>query len=113
MASLSPNTGCSDAVARFDLFRRARGAPGYLLQVQSDFLDALETRVVVPLLPPVAVPRPMRDLHPSFEIGGETFLLATQLLGAIPRRELGRPAGSLADHRDEITRALDTLLTGF
>lgn len=100
-------------MARFDLFRRARGAPGYLLQVQSDFLDMLETRVVAPLLPPAAVPVPMRDLHPSFEIGGETFLMATQLLGAIPRRELGCPVGTLSEHRDEITRALDTLMIGF
>lgn len=100
-------------MARFDIFRRAQGAPGYLLQVQNDFLDALETRVVAPLLPPAAVPVPIRDLHPRFEIEGEHFLMATQLLGAIPRRELGRNVGSLAEHREEITRALDTLLTGF
>ncbi|MDB5413801.1 MAG: CcdB-like protein [Rubritepida sp.] len=100
-------------MARFDIFRRARGAPGYLLQVQSDHLDALETRVVAPLLLPSAAPLPVGDLHPRFEIAGESFLLATQLLGAIPRRELGLPVGSLATHRDEIIRALDTLLTGF
>jgi len=100
-------------VARFDLFRRPRGAPGYLLQVQSDFLDRLETRVVAPLLPPDAVPRPIRDLHPRFEIEGQPFLMATQLLGAIPRRELGPAVGSLAAQQDDITRALDVLITGF
>jgi len=100
-------------MARFDLFRRARGAPGYLLQVQNDVLDTLETCVVAPLLPPADLPLPMGGLHPRFEIAGEPFLMATQLLGAIPRRELGGPVGSLAEHRDEINRALDTLLTGF
>lgn len=100
-------------MARFDLFRRPRGAPGYLLQIQSDFLDRLETRVVAPLLPPDAVPRPIRDLHPSFEIEGQSYLMATQLLGAIPRRELGPAVGSLAAHQDDITRALDVLITGF
>ena len=100
-------------MARFDLFRRPRSAPGYLLQIQSDFLDALETRVVVPLLPPEAVPRPMRDLHPHFEIEGQAHIMATQLLGAIPRRELGPAIGSLAAHQDDITRALDVLITGF
>jgi toxin CcdB len=100
-------------VARFDLFRRPRGAPGYLLQIQSDFLDRLETRVVAPLLPPVAVPRPIRDLHPRFEIEGQPYLMATQLLGAIPKRELGPSVGSLATHQDDITRALDVLITGF
>jgi toxin CcdB len=100
-------------VARFDLFRRPRGAPGYLLQIQSDFLDRLETRVVAPLLPPDAVPRPIRDLHPRFEIEGQPYLMATQLLGAIPRRELGPSVGSLAAQQDDITRALDVLITGF
>ncbi|MEI6162351.1 MAG: CcdB family protein [Roseococcus sp.] len=100
-------------MARFDLFRRPRGAPGYLLQIQSDFLDRLETRVVAPLLPPDAVPRPIRDLHPRFEIEGQPYLMATQLLGAIPKRELGPSVGSLATQQDEITRALDVLITGF
>lgn len=100
-------------MARFDLFRRPRGAPGYLLQIQSDFLDRLETRVVAPLLPPDAVPRPIRDLHPRFEIEGQAYLMATQLLGAIPRRELGAAVGSLAAQQDDITRALDVLITGF
>lgn len=100
-------------MARFDVFRRPRSAPGYLLQIQSDFLDALETRVVVPLLPPDAVPRPMRDLHPHFEIEGQAHIMVTQLLGAIPRRELGPAIGSLAAQQDDITRALDVLITGF
>jgi toxin CcdB len=100
-------------VARFDIFRRPRGTPGYLLQIQSDFLDRLETRVVIPLLPPAAVPAPIRDLHPRFEIEGAPFLMATQLLGAIPRRELGPAVGNLAAQQDDITRALDVLITGF
>jgi toxin CcdB len=100
-------------VPRFDLYRRPRGAPGYLLDVQSGFLDHFQTRVVIPLLPPAAVPAPIRDLHLRVEVGGEPFVLATHLLGAIPRRELGRPIGSLAAERDAITRALDLLFTGF
>lgn len=100
-------------MARFDLFLRPRGAPGYLLQIQSDFLDRLETRVVAPLLPPGAVPRPIRDLHPRFEIEGQPYLMAIQLLGAIPKRELGPRVGSLAIRQDDITRALDLLMTGF
>lgn len=99
-------------MARFDL-HRPRGGSGYVLDVQSNHLDELQTRVVVPLLPPAQVPRPVGELHPVFHIGGEPFVMATQLLGAIPRRELGRAVGTLEPHRDEITRALDLLLTGF
>jgi len=49
------------------------------MQLQSDLLDGLETRPVAPLLPPTLVPPPMRDLHPRFDIEGETYLRATQL----------------------------------
>ena len=100
-------------MARFDVFPRPDRAPGLLLQVQSDFLDGLDTRIVVPLMPPDRVPRPTRDLHPVFEVDGARYVMATQLLGALPRQELRHPVASLAHERDSITRALDLLLTGF
>jgi toxin CcdB len=59
------------------------------------------------------VPQPIRDLHPVFTIDGDRYLLATQLLSAVPRRELGRHVGNLEAHRDAVTKALDVLLTGF
>lgn len=99
-------------MARFDLYRPKESA-AWLLDVQADFLDYLGTRVVVPLLPPDAAPNGMADLHPAFEVEGHRLLMATQLIAAVPRRELGRPVGNLAPHRDDITRALDLLLTGF
>ncbi len=99
-------------MARFDLYRPKSG-PALLLDVQSDFLDHLKTRVVVPLVAPGSVPAPIRDLHPVFEIDGQRLLLATQFLAAIPKRELGTLAGNLEAERDAITRALDLLFTGF
>jgi hypothetical protein len=40
-------------------------------------------------------------------------VLMTQELASIQKRYLQRPIASLADHRDDITRALDMLFTGF
>jgi toxin CcdB len=97
-------------VARFDL-HRPKGSAAWLLNVQAAVLDHLRTRVVVPLLPPDEVPTRMTGLHPAFE--GHRLLMATQLIAAVPRRELGRAVGNLAPHRDDITRALGLLLTGF
>ncbi|MBS1183360.1 MAG: plasmid maintenance protein CcdB, partial [Proteobacteria bacterium] len=37
-------------MARFDVFPNPGGS-GYLLDVQADLLDGLNTRIVVPLLP--------------------------------------------------------------
>lgn len=97
---------------RFDLYR-PRGTQGLLLDVQSNFTSSLATRVVVPLVPLKDVPAPLRGLHPVFLIEDRELLMATQLLAAVPRRELGRPVGNLSQEHDTITRALDILFTGF
>lgn len=44
-------------MARFDIYENP-ACPGYLLDVQADLLDGLNTRMVVPLLPMEAAPRP-------------------------------------------------------
>lgn len=97
---------------RFDLYR-PRGGPGYLLDVQSDHLYLLSSRVVVPLLPPTPALPAIRDLTPLLEVEGETLAMMTHFLSAVPRRELGGPVGNLLSDYDSIVRALDMLLTGF
>ena len=99
-------------MARFDIHRPRDSAAPYLLDVQSELLDHLRTRVVIPLLPPGAVPPDLRDLHPRLVVGGTELLAATQLLAAVKRHELGPVVANAADQRDTITRALDLLLTG-
>ena len=57
-------------------------------------LPALNTRVVVPLIPLADAPRPARNLNPVFEIDGARYYLATQQLSAVELKELGGKAGS-------------------
>lgn len=97
---------------RFDVHARPDG-PGYLLDVQSDHLYALPTRMVVPLLPEAGSLPPIRDLNPILELEGERMTMMTHYMAAVPHRLLGRPVGSLLGQSDDITRALDILLTGF
>ena len=99
-------------MARFDIHRTGTGR-GYLLVVQADHLDALPSRIVVPLLPPTAALPAIGDLNPTLRIGGDSFAMMTHYQTAIPRREPGPAIANLADERDTITRALDLLLTGF
>lgn len=99
-------------MARFDLYRRA-GKLGCLLDVQSDHLYALRSRMVVPLLPPTAELPAIRDLNPLLTVEEETLAMMTHFMAAVPLRELGRPVGNLLPQADDITRALDILLTGF
>lgn len=99
-------------MARFDVYLNPEGA-GYLLDVQADLLDHLNTRVVVPLLPQAAAPSPARTLNPVFQLEGETVVMVTQFLAAIPAPVLKVPRASLAPRRNEITAALDLLFQGF
>lgn len=99
-------------MARFDLFKN-EGAAGYLLDVQSDLLSGLNTRVVVPLLPTSAAPVPAQRLNPVFSIEGQEWLMATQFMAAVPEGELRSAVGSLAQRQDEISAALDMLFLGF
>ncbi|WP_193181174.1 CcdB family protein [Nisaea sediminum] len=98
-------------MARFDLYADP-GGNGYLLDVQANLLDALNTRVVVPLMPHAKAPAPARGLNPVFDIRSEPHVMATQFLSAVPLPHLSEPVGTLLAHDTEITNALDMLLTG-
>jgi toxin CcdB len=87
-------------------------ATGYLVDVQTDLLDGLSTRVVVPLLPDGNALRPAQVLNPVFEIAGTAHVMATQFLSAVPASILRTAVGSLRDRSDAVTRALDMVFHG-
>jgi toxin CcdB len=99
-------------MARYDVYA-SPGGIGFVLDVQTDLLDGLMTRVVVPLLPVASAPTPAKLLNPVVDIGGEAHVMITQFISAVPVRALGKPTGELAARADEITRALDMLFHGF
>lgn len=99
-------------MARYDVF--VGRVPGsLLLDVQTDLIEHLNTRVVVPLLPASTAPPPVRRLNPIFDINGRKMVMATHLIAAAPVKELGEPALNLMRHHDEIVAALDMLFQGF
>lgn len=99
-------------MARFAVYAEPEG-DGYLLDVQADALEHLNTRMVVPLLPARRAPKPARTLNPVFRIGTVDYLMATQYMAAVPARVLQHSPFSLAQRRDEIVAAVDLLLQGF
>ena len=99
-------------MARFDLYL-SQDQDGYLLDVQSDLLSDLNTRVVVPLMSLDRAPKPATILNPVFDIHELPHVMVTQFLSAVPISLLRQPAGSLAQKSDAITRALDFLYQGF
>lgn len=99
-------------MAKYDVYPDPAGN-GYLLDVQSDLLADMNTRVVVPMMLPVDAPVPGRRLNPAFDINGTRHLMVTQYLAAVPFLALGKPVTNLASHFDEITNALDMVFVGF
>ncbi|MES0828266.1 CcdB family protein [Ruegeria sp. SCP11] len=97
---------------KYDVFPNPSG-DGFLLDVQTDLLSDLNTRVVVPLLPISEAPKPATRLNPIFEVQGERVVMVTQFLAAIPLGVLKPQVGNLGDEFDQITIAIDMLLQGF
>jgi len=86
----------------------------YLLDVQSDLLKDLNTRVVIPLYhDPALKLKPIKKLTPIIQVAGVECIVMTPQLAGIPLKELGEPVASIENQRDEIIAALDLLITGF
>ncbi len=101
---------------RFDVFRNpgqaARHVP-YLLVVQSELLENLPTRVVVPMARNSAMKGPPATiLNPEFSIDKIDVIMLTQQLAAVPTRILRKYVVNLEAQRDIILRALDFLFSG-
>lgn len=99
-------------MAQYDIFQNPEG-PGYLLDVQSDLLDGLSTRLVIPRLPASQAPKPATRLNPVLSIGDESHVMMTQFMAAVPAKLLTKHVTNSAQMRDEITTAIDMLTHGF
>lgn len=104
-------------MAQFDVFQNldasTRRRIPYLLDVQSDLLEGLATRVVIPMSRAARDGRTRIDrLMPEVELEGAAFTLVTPQLAGVPRAVLGPRVGSLASRRHEIVAALDVLTSG-
>lgn len=102
-------------MAQFDVFRvgPARAAIPFVVDIQSDYLEAAESRVVVPLVRVAAYKRRILEpLNPVFTVNDEKVLLLVTQIATMPRGLLKGPVASLAAERSRIVRAIDVLLLG-
>jgi toxin CcdB len=105
-------------MARFDVYPNP-GAHGkttpYLVDVQSDLLDGLDSRMVIPLrsLEHFAKVKLPTLLMPVVQIDGKDYILETPKMGAVPHRVLKNAVATLSDKQDLITGALDFLFQGY
>ena len=90
-----------------------RGRFPLLLDVQSDLLEPLSTRVVVPLSPlATARTRAMQALTPNLTVAGKDYVMMTPQLAGISARDLGAIVDSISSERSKVIAAIDLLITG-
>jgi hypothetical protein len=89
--------------------RRVRTAYPLVVVLQADVAEG-DTRVVAPLSR-ATTDRPSR-MRPLIRHDTEVFMVIIRLLAIVPVRLLRHPVGSIAQHRDDLARALDWLLFG-
>jgi len=103
-------------VAQFHVYRNldrsSRERFPFLLDVQSDLLESLATRVVVPLGEADAKRPPVGGLMPVFEIEGRAVVRRTTETPGTACRIVGERVASLEHRRHEIVAALDVLISG-
>lgn len=98
-------------MGQFSVYKNPDG--GYLLTVQADLLNHLNTRMVVPLLQIDEAPKPAGKLNPVFQINETAHVMVTQFMAAVPAAILKERIASLDAHRLEIVSAIDLLMQGF
>jgi len=86
----------------------------FLLDVQSDVISVLATRVVVPLYRPEVVhSKAMTRLTPTVKVKTKFLIAMVPEMAGIHQRELGAIVGDLSAARNDLIQAIDLLLTGF
>ena len=98
-------------MAKFDVHRAPDGA--MLLDCQSDLLQHLNTRLVVPLVLPGDGVEIERRLTPRLNVAGEEMLMLTHFAAAVPVATLGSTFASVENQEYIVSNALDMLISGY
>lgn len=100
---------------QFDITRPAskKNIP-YLLILQADALDLLETRIVAPIRSENDFKnKSISKIHINITIDGNPYIAFISELAAIPVSFIGEAVGNARHLRTEIISAIDLLFTGF
>jgi toxin CcdB len=91
---------------------RSRRAYPLVVVLQADVAEG-ETRLIAPLAPHVGpfASAASRAL-PLIDHDDKRYAVTLPLISSLPRNQLRNAIGSIASHRDDITRALDWLFFG-
>lgn len=105
-------------MAQFDVYvnpqPESRRFVPYIVDVQSQLIDQLTTRLVMPLSRVGAQQGSLpQNLCPLVEVDREVLSLMPHLAAPIPARLLKKSVASLSHRAAELTGAMDAVLSGF
>jgi toxin CcdB len=83
-----------------------------VVNVQSDLLDELGSRLVIPMIPLSEAHKPVKKLNPVLEFEGKKVVLLTHQMAAVSVGNLKPAMASLESAHTEIFAAIDCLLQG-
>ncbi|MBM7074590.1 CcdB family protein [Shewanella sp. 202IG2-18] len=85
----------------------------YFVDVQSELLDSLNSRLVIPLTPlDLLDQKAPKNLCPIIHIDEGDFVILTHQMASVSTKLLRHPVNKLSAFRDEIIAAIDFLITG-
>jgi toxin CcdB len=104
-------------MAQYDVFANpsrsaATGIP-YVVVIQSDLLDALSTRLTVPLAVPEGATKVPHALCPVITVKGQRLHALAHFAAPLPARALLQPIDNVAAQAHELVSAIDAVLSGF
>jgi len=103
-------------MVQFDVYTNpnpvTKRAIPYLLDIQTDLLNNMTTRVVIPLYTVSALGKAAKHLNLQFSVKRTSVIMSTAELAGVAVNSLGDEVCSLKEHRNEIIAAIDFLVTG-
>jgi toxin CcdB len=103
-------------MAQFDVYPNpnpaSRERVPFVVNVQSDLLEQLPSRLVMPLSRVGLGKGAPRRLARTFEVKGENLALMAHLAAPVDARLLKKAVASLAAERHEFADAMDAVLSG-
>jgi toxin CcdB len=104
-------------MAQYDVYLNpvvgARSVVPYVVNLQSDLISQLPSRLVAPLSRVGLNHKLPTNLSPSFVIEGESLLFMPHESAPLGERSLGKPVTSLVAFSSQILSALDAVTSGF
>jgi len=103
-------------MAQYDVYANPSGSAAagipYVVVIQSDLLDALGTRLSVPLALPDASIKAPPTLCPVITVKGKRFHALAHYAAPLPSKLLRRPVANIAAQANALVSAIDAVSSG-